>query len=466
MQRLSNFDTAFLRMERPDAPMHVGGTLIFEAPADGPMTLARLQAHVASRLQTARVFRERLLMPATLLENPRWVADRPVDLDWHVTRTVVPGPLEDASLATVREKFFAELLPRDRPLWKVLLVEEKTPLSGRFALLVKVHHAAVDGVSAEAVLMGLLDPGVTPRRMPPDNWKPEQAPVPESRLASLRIATRGAPWRDLLEQHRAMGRRILRRARDPQEKTLPYPFLAPRTRFNAAVGAHRVYATAQLPLSLLKQVRRAHEGSKLNDVVLAVCSGALRRYLGERGELPKRSLVAMAPISKRAHDQKQQQGNVVSSLFVTLATDVSDPLQRLSRITRCTQIAKGYNQDMPSEVLLDSLPSANPALFLTAWKRLGLARRAPPMFSVAITNVPGSPVPLYLDGARMRSIAGMAGIYDGFGLVLVVTSYADSLSISLTCTPELMPDPAHFVACLHGALHELVAATGHARAGA
>lgn len=466
MHRLSNFDTAFLRMEQRDMPMHVGGTLIFEAPADGPMTLARLQAHVASRLQTARVFRERLLMPATLLENPRWIADRPVDLDWHVTRAVVPGPLEDASLATLRERFFAELLPRDRPLWKVLLVEEATPVSGRFALLVKVHHAAVDGVSAEAVLMGLLDPGVTPRKTPPDTWNPEQMPAPESRLASLRNATRGAPWRDLLEQHRAMGRRILQRARDPQEKTLPYPFLVPRTRFNAAVGPHRVYATAQLPLSLLKQVRRAHEGSKLNDVVLAVCSGALRRYLGERGELPKRPLVAMAPISKRAPGQAHQQGNVVSSLFVTLATDVPDPLERLSRITRCTQVAKGYNRDMPSEVLLDSLPSANPALFLTAWKRLGLTHRAPPMFSVAITNVPGSPVPLYLDGARMCSIAGMAGIYDGFGLVLVVTSYADSLSISLTCTPELMPDAPHFVACLHGALEELVAATGHAHAGA
>lgn len=459
MQRLSNFDAIFLRMERPGLPMHVGATLVFDAPADGPMTLERLRAHVARRLQTARLFRERLLMPATLLENPLWVADRPVDLDWHIGRALVPGAIDDAALAGLREQFFGELLPRDRPLWKALLVEEEAGGSGRFALLVKVHHAAVDGVSAEAVLAGLLDPGVTPRPLPPDTWQPEQAPAPASLLRSIRNATRGAPRREVVALQRAMGRRILRRVRDSREKTLPYPFLSPKTRFNTAVGARRSYASAQLPLSVLKQVRRAHADSKLNDVVLAVCSGALRRYLGELDELPAKSLVAMAPISKRAPGEAHRQGNLVSSLFVTLATDVADPRERLSRITHSTRLAKDYNRDMPTEVLLDSLPPASPALFCTAWKHLGLSRRAPPMFSVAITNVPGSPVPLYLDGAQLRSIAGMAGIYDGFGLVLVVTSYAGSLSISLTSTPELMPDPQRFIACLHEALGELVAAS-------
>lgn len=465
MQRLSNLDASFLRLERADAPMHVGGTLIFAAPADGPMTFARLQAHVASRLQTARVFRERLYLPSTPLENPVWVSDRPVVLDQHLRHATVPGPLDLAALAPLREAFFSEVLPRDRPLWDLLYVEEAPTSargkqkagSGRFALLVKIHHAAVDGVSAEAVLMGLLDNSPVPRALPPDNWQPEQPPAPSSLPRSIGAATRGAPWRDIAGTAGMLGKRFLKRAVSAQERLLPFHFQAPRTPFNTAIGARRVFPAAHLPMRQLLQVRHAHQDSKLNDVVLAVCGGALQRYLAARGELPDKSLVAMAPISKRAPDQKHRQGNQVSSMLVNLATDIDSPLLRLARISLGTQVAKAYNREMPVETLFDSLPSTSPALFLGAWSRFGLSRHLPPLFNVIVTNVPASPVPLYLDGAPMLSLTGMAGIYDGLGLVMVVTSYTDTLSIGITSAPEVLADPEHFVECLHEALAELVA---------
>lgn len=464
MHRLTNLDTSFLRLEKPDAPMNVGGTMIFDAPADKPMTFERLKAHMQARLPTARVFRERLLKPALPLENPSWVADQPVDIDAHMTHVQVRGPIEPAALRDLANEFFSEVLPRDRPLWNMLYIDEapvrrgvRQANPGRFAVLLKVHHAAVDGVSAEAVLSGLLDSTPTPRVIPPDAWEP-QAPVARVPLAqSLRNAARSAGLRELADTAGTLGKRFIKRALDPQEKNIPYYFRAPHSSLNVPISENRVFPSAHLSLPAIKQIRRACEGSTVNDVVLAVCGGALRLYLQETDALPAASMVAMAPISRRAAENKHQQGNQVSSMLVALATEIDDPLVRLARITKGTRVAKAYNRDMTIEALFDALPEGSPALFLGAWTRLNLSRRTPPMFNVVVTNVPGSPVPMYLDGARMQSLTGMAGIYDGVGLTMVVTSYVDTLTIGITSTPEVLSSPQRFVACLHEALAELAA---------
>lgn len=466
MHRLTNLDASFLRLEKPGAPMNVGGTLVFDAPADGSMTFERFKAHIGSRIGAARVLHERLLAPALPLENPSWVADQPVDLDAHIGRVVLREAITPESLRAVTESFFAEILPRDRPLWNMLYVEQAPvkrgmrPLAnpGRFALLMKVHHAACDGVSAEALLTALLDQKPhADRRLPP--WEPQTPPQRSPGVTrSLRSAVRGAELRELADTAGTLGRRFVRRVLDSQERHLPHYFRAPHTPFNVAVGPERVFPCASLSLPTIKRIRRAVEGATVNDVVLTICGGALRRYLEETGGLPETSLVGMAPVSRRASGEGHRQGNQVSSMLVALGTDIDDPLERLRFVGWQAGMAKTYNREMAMEGLFDALPAAGPALFLGAWSRLALSRRTPPLFNVVITNVPGSPVPLYLDGAPMQQLTGMAGIYDGVGLVMVVTSYLDMLDIGISSTPGILASPDRFVECLHASLAELAAA--------
>lgn len=473
MKRLTNLDTSFLRLEHAGAPMHVGGCMTFEAPAGSPMTFARLRGHMARRVHAARVFHEWLVPAATPLANPSWAAGRPVDLDDHLQRAVVNGPLTDEAIERLVNAFYREMLPRDRPLWQLLFIEEKPSLRERaarrgeptrFAIALKVHHAAVDGVSAEAALTALLDftPDASSRVVVPAANDADATPRTwsEGLRDDLRESVRIDDWRSLAKEATTLGRRYLRRALDDGERSLPNWFSAPPSVFNAPISRRRVFPVARLPMAEMRRVQQANPGTKLNDVVLAVCGGALRAYLAEQDALPADPMVAMAPISKRAADQKHAQGNQVSSMLVRLGTDIADPVARLAHIAADTKLAKAYNREMPVEHLFDRLPSAGPALFLGGWRRAKLSRRVPPLFNVVITNVPGSPVPLYLDGARMTGLTGMAGIYDGAGLVMVVTSYLDTLAIGINSTPELMRDPGRFIACLQESFRELSAASG------
>lgn len=464
MQQLTNLDASFLHLENDHSPMHVGGVLIFDAPVHGRMTLERLRKHVSARLQTARVFRQRVVMPAWHLDAPWWVEDENFSLDNHLRHETVDAPLTNEGLQTLSAGFFSQPLRRDRPLWELLLVEpastgrRRAPhKGGAFALLIKVHHAALDGVSAEAVIAGLLDQSPVPRILPRDTWLPEPPPGQAALLLRQLKTVPGwqAQGRELLRSAQMLGQRFLQRTVSRDERSLPYYFTAPPTPFNTPITGERLYCTAELSLARIKQVKNRVSGLTVNDVVLAICAGAVRRYLEDEGATPVRSLVAMAPISKRNHDQKKSLGNKVSSMLIRLATDIDDPLQRLQQIHESARCAKDYSREMTMEALFDQLPHAATAHFLSRYAQGNVARRMPPMFNMVITNVPGSPVPLYLDGAMMRGFTGMAGVFDGMALTMVVLSYRDALSISITSTPDILRDPQRLTGYMEEALDEL-----------
>lgn len=462
MQQLTNLDASFLHLENDHSPMHVGGVLIFDAPARGRMSFERVREHVFTRLQTARVFRQRLAMSHLHLDAPWWVEDEHFCLDNHLSRETVRAPIDLAGLEALSAEFFSKPLRRDRPLWELLYVEpeeeRRQRQGGAFAVLIKVHHAALDGVSAEAVVSGLLDLEPTPRQLPADTWVPEPMPG-QAALVWHRLFTATA-WREqsreLWRSGRQLGRRFLQRLADPEERALlPHWFTAPRTPFNVPISGQRLYCTAELSMARIRQIRGHMHGLTVNDVVLAVCAGAVRRYLEDEGALPGRSLVGMAPISKRNHDEKHALGNKVSAMLIRLATDIDDPLLRLRQIHQNARCAKDYSREMTVEALFDQLPHAATAHFLARYSQRNVARRMPPMFNLVITNVPGSPVPLYLDGARMRSFSGMVGVFDGMALSLVVLSYGDTLSIAMTSAPEALRDPQRLADYLADALDEL-----------
>lgn len=463
MQPLSNLDASFLHLEKTGTPMHVGGLLLFAAPRDGVMTFDRFRRHVGTRMQTARVFRQRLVMPAGPLLRPVWVEDPEFRLDNHLRRRPVNTPITRESLEAVCSAFFSKPLRRDQPLWELMFVHNMRPEDG-FAVLLKVHHCALDGVSAEAVITGLLDFTPEPRPMSPDTWQPE--PLPE--LAdSLRAA------RDGLGDVRVLGKQGVSLARSAavigahwlkhnvgpaRDRDLPRYFAAPETPFNRPVTAERQFFGVQLSLTKIKAIKNTRPGCTVNDVVLAVCAGAVRRYLAAEGALPDASLIAMAPVSRRNGAEQAAGGNQVSSMLIRLATDIADPVARLERIHANAEQAKRYSREVPVDSLLDRLPPAGPGLALTAYSRLRLGNRIPPVFNFVVTNVPGSPLPLFLDGAMLRGIGGMVGVYDNMALNFVVMSYLDQLSICVTTTPDAVRMPMRLTHALEEALEELAQA--------
>lgn len=459
MQALTNLDTSFLHLETEQTPLHVGGVLIFSAPSDEAMTFTRFRRHVIARLQTARVFRQRLYMPPALLDNPVWVEDAAFHIDHHLTRRMIHEPLSHKALETLCGTFFSKPLHRDRPLWEMIYVDTDKPAGG-FAMLLKVHHSALDGVSAEAVITGLLDFTAMPRVLPADTWQPEALPTLTSVIRRRFGEIKHAPEQTkvLLKSTAALASRLVKSTLTLRYRHLPTFFLAPKTPFNRPVTAERRHLGVQLSLTLVKAIKNSQKGLTVNDVVLAICAGATRRYLKECGDLPKASLVAMAPVSRRAQDEKALAGNKVSAMLIKLATDVEHPVERLHRIHENAQLAKEYNRDIPIDSLMDLLPVAAPALTLSSFSALKMTRHLPPIFNMVITNVPGSPIPLYLDGAPLQSMSGMVGVYDGMALTFVVMSYLDQLSIGMTTTMEAVIKPELLAQYLQEAAIELASA--------
>ncbi len=437
MSRLSHLDTAFLHLETARCPMSVGAVLSF-APLPGErMSFQRLRAHIAARLQRHAAFSQRLQAHAG---GYRWQAVE-VDIDRHLRMLQVAAPWQDERLQAVVADFFAHPLDRQRPLWEALYIEPDPDVAGlkgrgedtAFMVLLKVHHAAVDGVSAEAILRALFDD-----RAAVDMARPVPTQAQPTALTRLGYAATAlwrrfsvSPWRDL-----------------------PIYMRAPQTPFaDRQVSEHQQLAVT-LAMPRLQAIKASLPGATLNDVILAGIAGGMRAYLSERGQLPQQSLVAMTPVSRRqqAHGIG---GNQVSAMLIDLATDCAEAGSRLARIHAMSRVAKAYNQALPIEKLLPLVPAQALAYGLSAWRQLGLSQHLPPLFNMVITNVPGSRQPLSLAGFPLTRMQGVAPIYDGHAMTIVVLSYVDQVSLSIATTRTAVPDPARLRQHIEQAYGEL-----------
>ena len=469
MDQLSGLDATFLYLETDNAPMHIGGVSILD-PRRGDGTvlgLDDLRRLMASRLHLSRTFRQRLAEVPLDLGRPYWVHDEDFDLDAHIERTQLPEPGGFRELEALAAWQFAEKLDRKRPLWHLLLVEgldnvEGVP-PGSVALISRVHHAAIDGMSGSEILSALFDVTPEPREVPPPDDPPDAK-------APGKLKLLGKAGLNLGETRRALSKTVkdtvkgaiksgatwgIKRVQPP-----PFPFSAPQTRLNAQVSPRRVWSAARLELDRIKAIKQK-AGATVNDVVLTVCAGALRRYLLESDDLPEKSLVAMVPISVRSEEQKGTMGNQVSAMLVALATEEADPAIRLERIREGAHGSKVYHQAIGARTLGDYsqvIPFSLAGLGARLYTRMNLAERHKPIFNLVITNVPGPQVPLYVSGARLLAHMGAAPIFDGMGLILPIFSYAGTLSIGALSCPEMIPDPSAFTELLPDALDELEAA--------
>ena len=468
LQALSGLDAAFLYLEASGPPMHVGSLMLLEVPARSqPRFFDRLSAHLRERLPRAPVLRRKLHSAPLGLGHPVWEELPDLDLRQHLRRRRLPGNGGRARLDSLVAQLHAEPLSRERPLWQFVLIDNVEP--GVVALYSKVHHALLDGQGGVALARALLDLSPPSKRKRTTGRMPEcregQDARERPRSRDLARTASSATVRQFANLLRALpatvkaagganaGGSVLSALRNSV-------LSAPSSVFNRKVGPKRSYATLSLPLDEAKRVARAH-GASLNDLVLAICAGALRTLLLREHALPRAPLVAAMPVSLRDAGNEQVD-NQVSMVQCSLATDVADPVERLRAIQASTAQIKQRVGAFKGLIPTDYPGLAAPiwaAGLSRLWGYGKLAERLPALANVAISNVPGVPVPLYLAGARLRHYHPASIVVHGLAFNITVQSYAGSLEFGLTACKDVIARPAIVAEAISSAFAELVERT-------
>ena len=471
MQQLSGLDAAFLAMETSAVFGHVGSVCILD-PSTSPesLTLDRLTRIIESRLHLIPPFRRRLVEVPLGLDQPYWIEDPDFDIEYHVRELAIPEPGDDRQLADQAARLHARPLDRRRPLWEVYLVHGLR--GGRKAIYSKVHHAAIDGVSGNDILAAVLDlspQGRPDEAVPP--WHGDAEPSALSMLARSVLSLTGHPLRaarvtyGLVRAVPALASLSVRTppaiARREGAPVLSRSGLrAPMTPFNKSVSPHRRWAFVSLPFAEVKAIKTA-SGTTVNDVVMALCAGALRRWLLDHDALPDAPLVAAVPVSVRTEQQKGTGGNRVSSMIAAIPTNIADPFDRLAACHEAMRAAKEQHGALPADMLADVAQFAMPALAGQAARlaaRLRLVERVN-AFNLIISNVPGPDIPLYYAGARLLAYYPLSAIADGQGLNMTVMSFGGQLHFGLIADRDLVPDLDVMAGYLADELAALSAAT-------
>lgn len=450
MNHLSGIDAAFLHLESPEMPMHVGSLHVLELPEGYSGDFFEdVKACLAERLHTADVFTRKLALMPFDLSNPVWVEDDDIDLEHHVRHITLPKPGSNTQLQQYVARLHSTLLDRSRPLWEFFVIDGLR--SGEVALYIKVHHARLDGQAGVALGRAILDTEPAGRRIKPPRAKLRrndyQLGVAELLGAALsNTAQQVVKLVKTLPAIAGAAKSVLLPAKDESGKR-PWPlpknldFLAPRTSLNVAITNQRRFAARTVPLAEVKLIAKL-AGVSLNDVVLGTVAGALRDYyLGHR-ELPAKSLKAAVPVSLRAAGDESA-NNQVSMVLMTLATDVADPLQRLKKIAEASTNTKAMMGQMKAAIPTDFPMLAAPWLMsglASLYGRSRLANVLPPLANVAISNVPGIQQQLYFAGAKIVSYYPVSIPAHGMALNVTVQSYNGRLDYGLTACRRALPD--------------------------
>lgn len=467
MQQLSGLDATFLYLETSKTPMHVGSVYIFEAPEGGEMTFKAFKEYIASRLHISRTFRQRIVFSPLNLGHPYWIEDPDFNLDNHLNHIALPKPGGRKELREAAASSFAKTLDRNRPLWEITFVEgldgmENVP-KGSFAMISKVHHAGIDGGSGAELIGALLSLTHEPQKLTPAKpWQAERIPGSIELLFKNYLKVFGTPIQfvKFVVETAGTAYNVASNALNKVIEPPVFPFTAPATPFNVTISPTRSFGGVELFLDKIKAIKNQVKGTTVNDVILTICSGALRKFLVQQGKLPQKSLVAMAPVSTREENEKGQMGNKVSAMLVSLATNEPDPLRRLNLIHESSTNSKAYTKAMRATEIMDFIPSTLAALGARLYTGMKLSEAHSPFYNLVITNVPGPPMPLFMNGAKLVGHYGTAPILDGLGLLMVIFSYANTISISFTSTKEIIPDTEVFSQYLLDAYQELLDAVG------
>jgi diacylglycerol O-acyltransferase len=445
----------------------------------GKVTFKGILEELDARLHLAAVFRRRLTELPGGFDRPYWVDDPSFDLEYHVRHIGLPQPGDWRQLCIQVARLHARQIDLRRPPWEITVIEGLNSVpgvpKGSFAMALKLHHCAVDGMASIQMIAAMHDLAAdSPRPAGPDSaWRP--APLPTTRTLLSRTAINAALYplragtvlassapkavRGLAGLPGRLVGGVMSRVAEGADGIVPsFP---PKTRFNQSVSPHRVFEARFHDLADFKRIKAKVPGSTVNDVALAYVGGALREYLDGHGELPDESLVAACPISLREAGDQTSQGNAVFGRLQRLGTDIADPIERLAAIAASTAGGRSGSDQSTGTQLLDLVGTVPTALLgLTAKAASVLPFSGPTVANTTVTNVPGPTEPVFFSGARLVRAAGLGPLIGGLNLIHVVASYNGTLSISATADRDALPDPATYAECMEQAFRELLANAG------
>jgi WS/DGAT/MGAT family acyltransferase len=474
MKQLGPQDAQFLYADTENTFANVAMVLVYGPPVEGRtrLDIETLIDHVSSRLHTSPIFRRRLKRVPLDLDYPYWIDDEFFDVNFHVQYSCLPQPGSWIQFTRFVSKYTSKPLDMNRPLWEICMVDgldgiEDVP-RGSFALIVKAHHAAIDGVSGMQFFAGLADkdengtPAVDMAAA--ESQSVGDAPGPRQMFTRAMARNLRSPFRLLGSVRRAIpgalpamvGKLNLRSKGEPK-------FSVPPTRFNAPVTPMKQFDACRFPLHDVKQMKSTVEGATVNDVVLAVCGGALRRYLQTHEELPQSSLIAWVPINARPKSGAEQMGgNQVTAMTVPLYTDLDKPHERLAAVTKYTKKSKEAKSGMSAKLMIEMsqhVPAYTMALVTRLILKVSESMR---LCNLMVTNVPGPQVPVYLRGSKCLWQIGLTPIGDGMGLCIGTPSYNGEMAFTVISTPEMIPDIEFFMQCIKASFADLKKACAQA----
>jgi len=470
MKQLGILDAAFINLEQDNTPQHVGGLGIYD-PSTAPGGFVRFKQVISNfeqRLRRLPLFRTRLVEVPGGLDRPYWVKDANFDVEFHLRHIALPRPGDWRQLCIQVARLHARPLDMSRPLWEAYIIERLDNISdlpeGCFAVYTKMHHALVDGAGGASFMAALHDLKPIPN---PDDRPLQDEPLLVDRDPSASELLGRAGVNNIRNTF-GMARSALSRTKELGEfaykvarKEIPLPDVqSPKTRFNRAVGPHRVFDATDFPIARFKTIKDA-TGVKLNDVALAVVAGAMRRYLQAKGELPEAPLAAGLPVNMRTRRGETDDNNQVGSIFASLHTEIEDPVQRLKAIHASTVEAKKFGENSPLVDILKIAGAFNPAIAKAVagfWSERDLSRFMPANTSTIVTNVPGPNFDLYCAGARLVQYQGLGVLTPGVGLFHTVFSQSGRINMSILGDRDIIPEPAFYMECLKASYEELLKA--------
>lgn len=483
MRQLSSLDTQFLAIEDGRRTGHVGALAVYD-PSTAPggiMDCGTMVALLRQRMHLLPPLRWRLVEVPLGVDYPYWVDDEGFDLSYHVRESAIPSPGTDEQLAELVSRLHGRALDRAHPLWEMYVISGLA--SGHVAVYTKIHHAVIDGVSGAEITGLLMDLAPEGRDIPPAEASPGRRPpgevqrwgrallgLPRYPIRALRAAPSALPNLEdttlsAVPGVRRVGRltnRLVNVARRNGDGRSRAALSAPKTSFNGRVSPSRRFTFGRLDLERVKAVKNAY-GVTVNDVVVTICAGAVRRWLIDHDELPDGPLVAQIPVSVRTTEQAGTYGNRVLMLAAPLHTDVADPAERLVATAAALREMKDRHRALPADLLIDVNHFIPPALFSRAARAsfaLATSRVGRPTWNVVVSNVPGPQIPLYCGGARLIAHYPVSVITDGLGLNMTVMSYDGHLDVGIIADRRQMPDVATLMDGMARSL-ALLEATAH-----